>query len=122
MPANTNWQPTTFLRLDDMLDTSMGTARILTDAGPAYVKAMGNRQGPHCLACEWVATQLADWFGLSTFDFAIMTIDADVDEITFFRGGMATSGTAFVTRATAGHTWGGSGEELDNLVNPEDIS
>lgn len=100
----------------------MDTARIVTDAGPAFIKAMGNRQGPHALACEYVGTQLARWFGLPTFDFAIMTIDAEVDEIPFLRGGCAQSGPAFVTRAAAGHTWGGSEDELKCLVNPEAIS
>src|SRR5438132_6499286 len=116
------WQPTTFLRFEEGLDTSMGTARIVTDAGPAYIKALGNRQGPHALACEWVGTQLAAWFGLPTFDFALMPIDASVDEILFLRGGRATSGTAFVTRATLGHTWGGTTEELDKLANPKAVS
>lgn len=116
------WQPTTFLRLEDMLDTSMGTARIVTDAGPAYIKAKGNRQGPHYLASELVATQLAAWFGLPTFPHALIHIDADIDEIPFKRGGRAISGTAFVTQATAGHPWGGSDEELEKLVNPETIS
>jgi hypothetical protein len=100
----------------------MGTARIVTDAGPAYIKPMGNRQGPHQLACELVGTQLARWFGLPTFDFAVMLVDAEVDEIPFFRGGKAASGPAFVTRAASGHTWGGSESELDSLVNPEAIS
>jgi hypothetical protein len=116
------WQPTTFLRFEDALDTSLGTARIVTDVGSAYIKALGNRQGPHPLACEWVATQLAKWFGLPTLDFALMTIDANEDEIPFIRGGRATSGTAFVTRAIRGHTWGGTTEELDNLANPGAIS
>ncbi len=46
-----------------------------------------------------------------------MSIDAAVDEIPLQRGGSVRSGTAFVTRATAGHTWGGSSEELKNLAN-----
>ena len=116
------WQPTTFLRFEEMLDTSMGTARIVTDAGPAYIKALGNRQGPHYLANELVATQLAGWFGLPTFPFALIQIDTEVDEIPFIRGGKAASGMAFVTQATAGHPWGGSAEELEKLVNPEMIS
>jgi hypothetical protein len=116
------WAPTTFIRLEEMLNTSMGTARIVTDAGRAYIKALGNRQGPHPLACELVATQLAGWFGLPTFDVGLIHIDADVDEIPFLRGGQATSGTAFVTRASPGHPWGGSPEELDSLVNPEAVS
>jgi hypothetical protein len=75
--ADARWRPTTFLRFEEALDTSMGTARIVTDAGRAYIKAMGNRQGPHQLACEWVATQLAEWFGLPTFEYALLPIDAE---------------------------------------------
>jgi hypothetical protein len=60
--AGQGWRPTTFLRFEIALDTSMGTARLVTDAGPAYIKALGNRQGPHPLACEWVGTQVARWF------------------------------------------------------------
>ncbi len=115
------WAPTTFLRFEAGLDTSMGTARIVTDAGPAYVKPMGNRQGPHPLACEWVATNLASWFGLQTLQFAILAINAEFDEIPFIRGGRAASGPAFATKAAAGHTWGGSEVELRSLVNPGDV-
>ncbi len=99
----------------------MDTARIVTDVGPAYIKAMGNRQGPHPLACELVGTQLAAWFGLPTFDFAIIRIDADVDEIPFFRGGRAASGPAYVTRAVDGHPWGGEAAELSTLITPQDV-
>jgi len=110
-----------FVRFEEALDTSMGTARIVTDAGPAYIKALGNRQGPHPLACELVATRLAAWFGLPTFDLAIIEIDAEVDEIPFQRGGQAASGPAFVTRAAMGHPWGGSEGELSKLVNTADV-
>jgi hypothetical protein len=122
MSGSSKWRPTTFLRFEQGLDTSMGTARIVTDQGRAYIKALGNRQGPHPLACELVATQLAEWFALPTFEYALIRIDDIVDEIPFNRGGKAASGTAFVTRATEGHPWGGSPEELEALVNPEDIS
>lgn len=117
----TPWQPTRFVRFEKSLDTSMGTARIVTDAGKAYCKALGNRQGPHALACEWVGTQLARWFGLPTFDFALLTLDA-FDEIPFFRGGQAQPGPAFVTRAEAGHAWGGTAEELTIVENQADIA
>jgi hypothetical protein len=121
-PSSTPWRPTTFLRFEEGRGSSMDTARIVTDAGPAFIKAMGNRQGPHALACEYVGTQLAERFGLPTFDFAILIVDAEVDEIPFLKGGRARSGPAFVTRATAGHTWGGSDDELKHLVNSEAIS
>lgn len=116
------WQPTSFVRFERMLGTSMSTARIVTDAGPAFIKAKGNPEGPHHLACEWVGTQLAAWFCLPTLPFALLQIDESVDEIPFTGGGFASSGTAFVTQATAGHSWGGSSEELELLVNPGAIS
>lgn len=115
------WRPTTFRRFEEALDTSMGTARIITDAGPAYIKSLGNREGPHPLACELVATRLADWFGLPIFEFAIIQLDAEIDEIPYLDGGYAASGPAFVTKSTLGHTWGGSESELSNLVNPGDV-
>jgi hypothetical protein len=64
---------------------------------------------------------LAAWFGLPTFQFAILHVDAQTDEIPFVRGGRAATGPAFVTQAAAGHTWGGSAEELRDLVNPGDV-
>jgi hypothetical protein len=64
------WQPTRFVRFEEAFDTSVGTSIVVTDAGKAYLKALGNRQGPHALVCEWVGTRLADWFGLATFDYA----------------------------------------------------
>jgi hypothetical protein len=115
------WCPTTFLRFERGFNTSMGTARIITDAGPAYIKAMGNRQGPHCLACEWVGTQLARWFGLPTFDFAIMNLE-EADEVPFIRGGKAAPGPAFVSRAADGRAWSGTDADLDLLDNPEALS
>lgn len=120
-PDSSGWNPTTFLRYEEGLDTSMGTARVVTDAGVAYLKGLGNRQGPHPLACELVATKLAAWFGLPTFLHALIEIDADVDEIPFQRGGNVVSGPAFVTSAAIGHPWGGSEEELAELVNPQDV-
>jgi hypothetical protein len=115
------WQPTCVLRFEKPLDTSMGTARIVTDAGKAYLKALGNPQGPHGLACEWVGTQLARWLGLRTFDFALLTLD-ELDEIPFLRGGHAQPGPAFVTRAEKGHTWGGAPEELKAVENCDDVA
>lgn len=117
------WQPNEFLRFDESIrSSSMCTARVTTDAGPAYLKAMGNPQGPHQLACDYIGTQLAEWFGLPTFDYALVMIDAVVDEIPLKDGKLAESGPALATKATTGHDWGGSAEELDALANPEDIT
>lgn len=90
--------------------------------GPAYLKALGNPEGPHALAADWVGTQLANAFGLSTLTYSLIRIDAHVDEVPFLKGGYAESGTAFCTREEAGHPWGGGIDELENLENPDDIT
>jgi hypothetical protein len=66
----------------DQFPTSARTALVETDGGFGYLKAMGGPEGPHTLAAEVVATQLAEWLGLPTFDCAIITID-QMDEIPF---------------------------------------
>jgi hypothetical protein len=102
-------------------DTSTGATEVTTDAGRAYIKPMGNRQGPHVLATDWVGTHLAKWFGLSTFDVAIIRLDAtNVFELP--RGARAEPGPAFVARAEAGDAWGGGSKELETIINPQDIT
>ena len=103
------------------MDTSTGATEVMTDAGRAYIKPLGNRQGPHVLATDWVGTHLAKWFGLSTFDIAILQLDAD-DDFDLPRGAKAKPGPAFASRALPGAPWGKSGLQLDVIVNPEDIT
>lgn len=119
-PPNT-WMPTRLMEVAGSADTSTGVTEVTTDAGRAYIKPMGNRQGPHVLATDWVGTHLAKWFGLSTFDIAILTLGPD-DEFPLPRGYTAKPGPAFAARAEPGSPWGRSPTELDTLVNPEDIT
>jgi len=114
------WQPTTIRRPDEAFSTAAETIRVTTDAGPGYLKALGNRGGPHCLAADWLGTQLAAWLGLPTFEFTIIQVTPE-DEITFAHGGQALPGPAFITRAQSGMSWGGTETELKSLINPEDI-
>ncbi|MBN1489355.1 MAG: hypothetical protein JXA69_05505 [Phycisphaerae bacterium] len=72
------------------------------------------------MACDWVGTQLARWFKLSTFDFAILSVTPD-DEIPLGHGCHAEPGPAFVTRAERGHPWGGSARELEQIDNPYEL-
>ncbi len=121
-----SWQPTTVMRFIRGFPSSAHTALVETDAGLGYVKAMGGPEGPQTLASEVVGTQLAKWFGLSTFDWSIIEID-EIDEIPFHdkhgkQVGQAEPGPAFITRAESGDTWGGTARELNLLVNPQDIS
>ncbi len=120
-PPIAAWKPTEILRFIRNFDTGTQAALVLTDAGEGYLKAMGNRGGEHCLACEWVATHLARWFKLPTFEFALLEV-TDLDEIPLFGGGHAQTGPCFITRAESGEPWGGKGIQLGRLINPLDIS
>jgi hypothetical protein len=116
-----SWSPSWLARVEESYDTSMGTTKIKTDATWGYIKALGNRQGPHPLACEFVGTQLARWFGLRIADFAIL----DLPENACFdlpRNARTEPGPAFVSRHVDGRTWGGTEAELRNLENPGDIT
>jgi hypothetical protein len=109
------------MRFIQSFGTAAGTARIDTDGGEGYIKALGNAEGPHILACELVGSLLADWLGLPTLDFALIDVTAD-DEIPFYGGGIASPGPAFISRAEQGTTWGGTADELKAAHNQHDIS
>ena len=122
------WQPQTVRRFVRGFPTSAHTALVETDAGLGYLKAMGGSigEGPHTLASEVIATQLADWLGLPTFDWSIIMID-QVDEIPFLdrdgrQVGLAQPGPAFITRGESGNSWSGGKRDLMRLINPEDIA
>ncbi len=121
IPPPAVWQPTEILRFIRNFGTGTEVVLVLTDAGEGYLKARGNVGGEHCLACEWVATHLARWFELPTFDFALLEV-TDLDEIPLYRGGQAQPGPSFITRAESGEPWGGKGTQLNRLINPLDIS
>ncbi len=115
----TDWKPTKLLEVAASADTSTGATEVTTDAGPAYIKPLGNRQGPHVLATDWVGTHLAKWLGLSTFEVAILRVN---EPFALPRGGRAKTGPAFAAKAMPGDPLGRSGLRLDFLVNPEDIT
>ena len=112
-----SWQPTTILRFERSVPNSTGVARVVTDKGAGYLKAMGNPEGEHALACEWVGTNLARLLGLFTFDFAVIEVTAE-DEVPLGTGGFARPGPAYLSRAEPGQSWGGSALELRHLANP----
>jgi hypothetical protein len=115
------WRPTKIVRFIKNFPTATGTILVKTDQGEGYLKAMGNPGGEHCLACEYVGTQLARWFGLPTFEIALIQV-TDVDELPFKKGGMAKEGPAFITRKEQGQGWGGAERELKRLVNKDDLT
>lgn len=123
MPFQGNgWRPTRFTRFIRGFGTAAETALVDTDVGEGYIKALGNREGPHVLACELVGSMLADWLGLTTLDFSLLEV-TDSDEILFRKGGRALPGPAFISRAEpTGYTWGGLAQELKRIANKPEIS
>ncbi|MBI3819491.1 MAG: hypothetical protein HY286_12420 [Planctomycetes bacterium] len=114
------WPPTRFRRFVRFVGSSTSPVEIVTDAGHVFAKVLGNPEGSHALACEFVGTQLARWIGLATFDFAIMNIARD-DEIPLRNGRRALPGPAFVTKKIRGHAWGGTSRELEKTENVADL-
>jgi hypothetical protein len=115
------WQPTCITQFVEARKSSTMVVIVETDAGRAFLKAMGNPEGEHALACDWVGTQLARWFGLATLDQAIVDVDEFV-EIRFLNGNLARPGPALVTRALKGDNWSGEPRQLAKVLNLDDIS
>lgn len=115
------WKPTCITQFVEARKSSTMAVIVETDAGQGFLKAMGNPEGEHALACDWVGTQLAGWFGLPTLDQAIVDYDG-IPEIRLFNGAMALERPALVTRAIKGDSWSGEERQLMQLKNIEDIS
>src|SRR5580658_10417394 len=92
------WHPRTIRRFIRSIPTSTNVLQVDTDVGEGYLKAMGNPEGPHVLACELVGTILAEWLGIPTLEHALIQVTPD-DELPFAKGGAATPGMAFITRS-----------------------
>lgn len=122
MPRNgSGWAPTAFRRFVRSYPTSLCTSLVEMDQGFAYLKGLGNREHPNCLACEVVGTALADWLGAETLDWDIYAVKRE-DEIPILEGRVQEGGS-FVTRAEqTGVTWSGDEEDLTKLSNPSAIS
>lgn len=116
-----SWNPTKFKRFVKPIETSTGPSQIVTDAGEAIIKALGNKEGPHALAREYISIRLANWFGLPTFEHAILKVLPE-DEIPLGKGRTALPGPAFVTKYQRGGGWSGSEKDLKSVENLEIIT
>jgi hypothetical protein len=124
------WSPKRIERHERTLESSTRPSIVSTDAGRAYVKSMGNPEGLHALVSEFVGSQLADQLGLRTLEFNLIQIDptqvqipldAD-DEKPWSERTFALPGPGFISREVRASPWGGTGPELDKLINPDDLT
>ena len=120
--SKTRWNPTTIKRvLKDDIDSSTCPVVVLTDKGTGYFKALGNPEGAHVLAREFVGTSLANLLGIPTFEYSIFHFNG-VPEIQLLRGGIAQQGAGFITKKEHGDVWNGKIKSLKHITNPEDIT
>jgi hypothetical protein len=117
---STAWQPTKIRRVERVYPTGSEVVAVATDTGAGFAKFIGNKEGPHVLACEYMGTKLAALLGLQVFEHAILDYDG-VPEIRFPSGGIATRGATWVARKEEGGTWSGAGEDLCRLSNAHDL-
>jgi hypothetical protein len=107
-----------------IVETSGAVVHMSLTGGRGYAKVMGNPEGPHMLACEWIGTACAHWLGLPTFDVAIMDLShADAKTIgVLTKDATALAGPAFLAKEEPGGPWGGTADELRLLENPNALA
>jgi hypothetical protein len=120
-PASTNlWRPTKIRRLVEALPTGSEVVQVDTDAGSAFAKLLGGKEGPHVLACELIGTRLAALMGLPVLDWHLLHYPG-MPDIILSSGAKAKSGTAWLTRRVEGFVWSRDAGDLKYLANPADL-
>lgn len=115
------WQPTSVRRVIRVLETSTRPIECeLDDGAHAFVKVMGNPEGPSALACEFVGTEVARLLGLPVFDIAIPEYPKELC-VPLEHGLTPQPGPCFAARFAEGISWDGRGALLDALEHPENI-
>lgn len=115
------WQPASVRRVIRVLDTSTRPIECILDDGThAFVKVMGNPEGPSALACELVGTGAAALLGLPVFEVAIPEFPNELC-VPLDYGLIPSPGPCFATRFADGSSWDGRGAFLDALDRPEHI-
>jgi len=117
------WYPT-YIKLvrECKIESSTQPLVVLTDKGWGYFKALGNPEGPHCLARELVATSLAELLDIPTLRYGILNFSGQ-PEIHFSSGVIVEPGPGFITKEVrSGEVWKGPFERLQCVTNPADIT
>lgn len=120
MFAGQKWQPQSIERITRVLDTSTKPISAVTDEGTAIVKYVGNPQGPEALICELIGTELANYLGLQTPDFAVADIPAL--QLPGHPLLQVVSGPAFFSRWEEAVSLSPRSGLLQKLRRPEDLA
>ena len=120
-PSASYWKPTKIRRVIEAKPTGSEVVLVETDAGQAFAKFLGGKEGPHVLACELVGTRLAALLGLPVLDSILLSYPG-VPEIRLASGAKALIGTTWLTRRVDGFVWGRAAQDLKYLANPTDLA
>ena len=115
------WQPQIIRRVVELKETGAEVVEVVTNEGPGFVKFLGNPEGPHILAAEFVGTQVAGAMGLPIFDWHVFHYDG-IPEIRLPSGNNAQIGSAWCTRKVEGSVWSGNPDDLAVVSNQNDIA
>jgi hypothetical protein len=121
------WAPTKLTLVHEtMINNSTAPSHVLFDGGEmgaseAFIKTLGNPEGPGALLCEYVGTALARWLGLETADMAVFDMPAS-PQLAYKEGFASLPGPAFASRYLTGKVWDGFADDLAELANPEAIA
>ncbi len=116
-----HWKPTKIRSLIQALPSGSEVLQVETDAGRAFAKLLGGKEGPHVLACELVGTRLAALLGLPVLDWVLLNYPGQ-PHLRLKSGNMAKPGTAWLTRKVNGFVWGREANDLKYIANHADIA
>jgi hypothetical protein len=119
MRSGISWRPTRVERVNNVLGTSTRPLHVVTDAGNALVKYMGNRAGSDALVTELLAAELAVAIGLRTPEFAVHSIPAieTTDPMVTVH-----AGPAFFSKWEVAQSLAPNSKLLANLRRPSDVA
>jgi hypothetical protein len=120
-PIRNPWQPQVIRRAVALKETGTEVVEVVTNEGPGFVKFLGNPEGPHVLAAEFVGTRLAGAMGLPIFDWHVFHYDG-IPEIRLPSGNLAQAGSAWSTRKVEGFVWSGHVDDLAAVSNQGDFA
>jgi hypothetical protein len=121
------WAPTKLTLVHETMTlNSTAPSRVLFDGGTAdaseaFIKTLGNPEGPGALVSEYVGTALAKWLGLETSEMAVFNMPAD-PQLAYKEGFFSLPGPAFASRYLTGKVWDGLSDDLVELANPGAIA
>lgn len=120
-PFSNPWQPQAIRRVVALKETGTEVVEVVTNEGPGFIKFLGNPEGPHVLAAEFVGTRLAGAMGLPILDWHVFHYDG-FPEIRLPSGNSAQAGSAWITRKVEGFVWSGHADDLAAVSNQCDIA